>query len=62
MTPAPSSPSARSAATPHAAAEARPTSPATEAAPPDPVLCAHCGRTARNGLTCQGICVADSGY
>lgn len=28
----------------------------------DPVLCNHCGRTASNGLSCQGICVADSGY
>jgi hypothetical protein len=28
----------------------------------DPVLCRHCGRTARNGISCQGICVADSGY
>ncbi|MFN9644678.1 MAG: hypothetical protein ACK6BG_06065 [Cyanobacteriota bacterium] len=31
-------------------------------ADPDPILCAHCGRTARNGLSCQGMCVADSGY
>ncbi|MEI8251778.1 MAG: hypothetical protein WCF98_11460 [Synechococcus sp. ELA057] len=28
----------------------------------EPVLCGHCGRTASNGLVCQGICVADSGY
>jgi hypothetical protein len=28
----------------------------------DPVLCHHCGRTASNGISCQGICVADSGY
>ncbi|MEB3194395.1 MAG: hypothetical protein VKO19_04640 [Cyanobacteriota bacterium] len=28
----------------------------------DPVLCSHCGRTASNGISCQGICVADSGY
>lgn len=28
----------------------------------DPVLCQHCGRTASNGISCQGICVADSGY
>ena len=28
----------------------------------DPILCSHCGRTARNGLTCQGMCVADSDY
>lgn len=32
------------------------------AAPADPVLCGHCGRTARNGLSCIGMCVADSGY
>ena len=29
---------------------------------PDPVLCGHCGRTASNGLSCLGMCVADSGY
>lgn len=37
----------------------------TEIAPaprPDPVLCQHCGRTASNGISCQGSCVADSGY
>ena len=28
----------------------------------DPVLCQHCGRTASNGISCQGSCVADSGY
>lgn len=28
----------------------------------EPVLCGHCGRTASNGIVCQGICVADSGY
>ncbi|MEB3201653.1 MAG: hypothetical protein VKK05_02425 [Synechococcus sp.] len=28
----------------------------------DPVLCSHCGRTASNGISCQGSCVADSGY
>ena len=36
-----------------------------QAPPPDPVepiLCGHCGRTASNGISCQGICVADSGY
>lgn len=30
--------------------------------PADPVLCNHCGRTAANGLSCIGACVADSGY
>jgi hypothetical protein len=28
----------------------------------DPLLCSHCGRTASNGISCQGFCVADSGY
>jgi hypothetical protein len=26
------------------------------------ILCPHCLRTASNGIKCQGICVADSGY
>ena len=26
------------------------------------VLCNHCGRTASNGIRCQGICVADNDY
>ena len=30
--------------------------------PQEPVLCLHCGRTASNGSSCQGSCVADSGY
>jgi len=34
--------------------------PTTGAA--DPVLCDHCGRTASNGISCIGACVADSGY
>ncbi|MEB3351239.1 MAG: hypothetical protein VKM01_02815 [Cyanobacteriota bacterium] len=38
----------------------RPVPPSTE--PAEPVLCGHCGRTASNGISCQGICVADSGY
>jgi hypothetical protein len=28
----------------------------------EPVLCEHCGRTASNGISCIGMCVADSGY
>ena len=28
----------------------------------DPILCRHCGRTANNGISCEGSCVADSGY
>lgn len=39
------------------AAGSAPTAPT-----PEPVLCCHCGRTANNGISCQGICVADSGY
>ncbi len=30
--------------------------------PAEVVLCGHCGRTASNGLSCIGACVADSGY
>ncbi len=26
------------------------------------VLCDHCGRTASNGIRCQGFCVADNDY
>ena len=26
------------------------------------VLCSHCGRTANNGISCIGMCVADSDY
>ncbi len=28
----------------------------------DRILCGHCGRTARNGISCIGMCVADSDY
>jgi hypothetical protein len=28
----------------------------------DPILCGHCGRSASNGISCIGMCVADSGY
>jgi len=28
----------------------------------EPLLCHHCGRTASNGISCEGACVADSGY
>ncbi len=28
----------------------------------EPILCQHCGRTASNGISCIGACVADSGY
>jgi len=30
--------------------------------PQEEILCPHCLRTASNGIKCQGICVADSGY
>ena len=33
-----------------------------EERPSDPILCLHCGRTASNGISCEGACVADSGY
>ncbi len=26
------------------------------------ILCSHCQRTARNGVKCKGICVADDDY
>ncbi len=40
----------------------QPAAAATAGPAADPVLCHHCGRTASNGISCQGICVADSGY
>jgi hypothetical protein len=39
-----------------------PSSPPVDAAAGEPILCGHCGRTASNGISCQGMCVADSGY
>jgi len=46
-----------------APAEQAPTDQLPQAeAVPDPVLCLHCGRTATNGISCEGACVADSGY
>ncbi|WP_094585030.1 MULTISPECIES: hypothetical protein [unclassified Synechococcus] len=54
--PSPARPAAVLAAADKSAA-ATPPGPAA-----DPVLCHHCGRTASNGISCQGICVADSGY
>jgi hypothetical protein len=55
------------AATPAAAArglEAPAAATQADAAPltAEPILCGHCGRTASNGISCQGMCVADSGY
>ena len=28
----------------------------------DPILCNHCERTAKNGVRCLGMCVADNDY
>ena len=28
----------------------------------DPILCNHCKRTASNGTSCLGMCVADNDY
>ena len=39
-------------------AKEEPTGKAVE----EPILCHHCGRTASNGISCEGSCVADSGY
>lgn len=39
-----------------------PTEAGNHATAADPVLCRHCGRTASNGRTCEGICVSDSEY
>ena len=48
---------------PGAAANRAPASGDPAPAPePEPILCQHCGRTASNGISCQGSCVADSGY
>jgi hypothetical protein len=29
---------------------------------PEKILCSHCLRTAKNGIKCKGICVADDAY
>ncbi len=56
----PDSPTPGCASLPRATSLAKNTS---ELEPPrEPVLCQHCGRTASNGISCQGSCVADSGY
>ena len=28
----------------------------------NPILCNHCKRTAKNGVRCLGMCVADNDY
>ena len=43
-------------------AATRNTATGAEGEQPEPILCRHCGRTASNGLVCEGMCVADSGY
>jgi hypothetical protein len=40
----------------------QPSNAQSPAAEPEKVLCPHCLRTAKNGIKCQGICVADSDY
>lgn len=45
-----------------AEAEAKAEAKGATTDPADTVLCRHCGRTAANGIPCQGMCVADSGY
>lgn len=47
---------------PAAGAEERQGSPGDPAPAAEPILCNHCGRTASNGISCIGACVADSGY
>lgn len=49
-----------SASTPNPPA-ATPT-PTGSSANGEVILCRHCGRTANNGISCEGYCVADSGY
>ncbi|MEA5475178.1 hypothetical protein VB716_13200 [Synechococcus sp. CCY9201] len=62
MSSLPAEPSAVQArATAGAAVATKPAEPAVQPQP-DRVLCQHCGRTASNDISCQGICVADSGY
>jgi len=56
----PGSPEARVPGDPAEVAEVASSMAASH--PVDPILCVHCGRTALNGIRCQGICVADGGY
>ncbi|MCT0225370.1 hypothetical protein [Synechococcus sp. CS-1328] len=64
MSSLPAEPSAAQASATAGAAVALAAKPADPAVhhQPDRVLCQHCGRTASNDISCQGICVADSGY
>ena len=61
LLPGPGQSSGAPAAAPGPAGGAAPAQ-ASPQATADPVLCQHCGRTANNGVSCEGICVADSGY
>ena len=53
---------AADALTPPAAPPAALPTPCNTPPLEEPVLCRHCGRTASNGISCEGACVADSGY
>ena len=57
----PGSPSPASKATASKASDTTATNKDLEKGP-EPVLCHHCGRTASNGISCEGYCVADSNY
>jgi len=57
----PGSPSPASKATDTTASDTTATNKDLEKGP-EPVLCHHCGRTASNGISCEGYCVADSNY
>jgi hypothetical protein len=57
-TPMPESPAAGGARK----AEPDPANEGSSRADDEPILCHHCGRTATNGISCVGACVADSGY
>jgi hypothetical protein len=57
----PDSPSPASKATDTTATDTTATNKDLEKGP-EPVLCHHCGRTASNGISCEGYCVADSNY
>ncbi|MBD2149142.1 hypothetical protein H6F44_03230 [Pseudanabaena sp. FACHB-1277] len=43
-------------------AQSKPDSQTVNKEKQEKILCNHCLRTDTNGIKCQGICVADSGY
>jgi hypothetical protein len=49
-------------ANPHSEDRVLSIDPMSESKLEEPVLCAHCLRTASNGIKCKGLCVADSDY